>query len=112
MYYQHRSASCLSILVFRVQNELSYPTEGALRYKELLKAGHVPKTKRKVVEVSHDDCGESLDSILPEVECVSWEAWLMGSVLESPVMQVPDTVVDQIFVFASGCHRWMHGSYC
>ena len=107
------SASERKLLVnlgFRVQNELSYPTEGALRYKELLKAGHVPKTKRKVVEVSHDDCGESLDSILPEVECVSWEAWLMGSVLESPVMQVPDTVVDQIFVFASGCHRWMHGS--
>ena len=107
------SASERKLLInlgFRLQSEFSYPTEGALRYKELLKAGHVPKTKRKVVEVSHDDCGESLDSILPEVECVSWEAWLMGSVLESPIVQVPDAVVDQIFVFTSGCHRWMHGS--
>ena len=61
----------------------SFPTEGAIRYKEMLKAGHKPKSKVKRVEQHKDDLGDCLDSILACVECTGWTASLLGSVSET-----------------------------
>lgn len=49
------------------QPESSFPTEEAERAKAQKKAGHIAVKRKKVMEIHHDDCGENLDSLGPDM---------------------------------------------
>ena len=76
----------------------SFPTEEAMKYKELLKGGYKPKTKKKIVEEHSDDLGESLDSILTDVDCVGWSAALCGASVESTMSESQFEVASKLYL--------------
>ena len=101
-YYSDKSLiSCVS--------QTSYPTEQALRRREVLKAGHKPAKRRQDVEQHVDDCGDSLDSILLETSVCLWNSSLLGdSSMDSAPIQFFQTAEH---MFAQVCPGLiMHGS--
>ena len=91
--------------------QCSYPTEQALRRREVLKKGHQPKKKKQVVEQHADDCGDSLDSILPDVEAHHWTPALLGSLDEATDSLQYFAKADEVFAQVSA-NMLYHGSGC
>ena len=90
--------------------DASYPTEQALRRKAVLAAGHKPMRKQKDLEDHHDDCGESLDSILEVVDPMHRTFSLMTS--EAQCTDAEYELFREISMFSFGSGRWLHGSNC
>ena len=91
-----------------VDVEASYPTEEAEKRKAKLKAGHVIKPKKFVVEQSNGDLGDDLSSIMEHTDCVSWTPDLAGA--RSEIVSQSDELESSLFSFVVGKYRWMHGS--
>ena len=88
--------------------EAAYPTEEAEKRKAKLKAGHVIKPKKFVVEQSNDDLGDDLSSIMEHTDCVSWTPELSGARSEN--ISQSDEFESSLLSFLVGKYRWMHGS--
>ena len=71
-------------------------------------SGHTPVKRKHDVEQHADDCGESLDSIIPVVDSVGWTSELMG--FDSKEEDLESLVQERTFDFVYGQGRWMHGS--
>ena len=76
--------------------------------KPKLKAGHVIKPKKFVVEQSNGDLGDDLSSIMEHTDCVSWTPDLAGA--RSEIVSQSDELESSLFSFVVGKYRWMHGS--
>ena len=102
---------CLEDLLEPVLLSSSYPTEQALSRKAKLKAGHTVQPKHKLVEQWHDDLGEDLSSLSSVVDLVTWDPYLLGSVLENPANTVSHHANDD-FVYHYLCANdsWLHAS--
>ena len=93
------------------EDHCDYPTEQAIKRREVLKKGHQPKKKKQVVEQHRDDCGESLDSILPDVASHYWSPEMLGSLEEAS--ESPEYFAKADDVYAQVCASMMyHGSGC
>ena len=89
-------------------NNAAFPTEEAERRKAKMKAGHIIKPKKFVVEQSCDDLGDDLSSILEHTDCVAWTPHLLGA--KSEKVDACDELEAELQAFIIGKYRWMHGS--
>ena len=95
-------------IALSLEDGRSYPTEQALKRKAVIASGHKPKQRLRQVEQNDDDCGESLDSILPIVDALHWSSSLMSAEAECSDTEMEEYSACSMFAWGNG--RWMHGS--